>query len=95
MIPPMEYNPVHVVTRSGQAIDGVMRNQDAWSIQFNGMDGKLHSFDRSALRSVTIRPGSIMPSNYDKRLSPGELQDLLAFLTHQGSVPGAAGKDAE
>lgn len=89
MIPTMDYNPVHVVTKSGQAIDGVMRNQDAWSVQFTGMDGKLHSYDRSALRSIAIRPGSIMPTDYDKRLSGDEFRDLLAFLTRQGNKPAA------
>ena len=95
MIPPMEYNPVHIVTKDGQAIEGVMRNQDAWSVQFIGMDGKLYSFDRADLRSVTIRPGSIMPSDYDKRLSPDEFKNLLAFLTRQGSKPVTSGGEAE
>ena len=85
--PPMEYEPVHVVTKSGQAIDGVMRNQDAWSVQFTGMDGKLYSFDRAQLRSVIIKPGGIMPTDYDKRLSPDEFKNLLAFLTRQGNKP--------
>jgi len=93
--PPMEYEPVRVVTKGGQAIDGVMRNQDAWSVQFMDMSGKLHSVARSELRSVTIKPGGIMPTDYDKRLSADEFADLLAFLTRQGSVPGAPGKDAE
>jgi putative heme-binding domain-containing protein len=95
MIPPMDYNPVRVVTRSGQAIEGVMRNQDAWSVQFTGLDGKLYSFDRADLRSITIRPGGIMPTDYDQRLTPEEFKDLMAFLTRQGSRTGAAGKDAE
>jgi len=95
MLAPMDYNPVHVVTRSGQAIDGVMRNQDAWSIQFMDMGGKLHSFARSDLKSVTISAGSIMPTDYDKRLSPDEFKDLLAFLTRQGTRPAAATKDTE
>ena len=95
MLAPMDYNPVHVVTRSGQAIDGVMRNQDAWSIQFMDMNGKLHSFARSELSSVTISAGSIMPTDYDKRLSADEFKDLMAFLTRQGTRPAAAGKDAE
>jgi putative heme-binding domain-containing protein len=89
--PPMEYEPVHVVTKSGQAIDGVMRNQDAWSVQFVSLDGKLHSFDRADLRSVTIKPGSIMPSDYDKRLSADEFRDLMAFLTRQGTKPSSSG----
>jgi putative heme-binding domain-containing protein len=87
MIPPMDYNPIHVMTKTGQAIDGLLRNQDAWSVQFISMDGKLHSFDRSELSSVTIKPGSIMPTDYDKRLSADEFKDLLAFLTRQGSKP--------
>jgi len=89
--PPMEYEPVHVVTKSGQAIDGVMRNQDAWSVQFVSLDGKLHSFDRADLRSVTVKPGSIMPSDYDKRLSADEFRDLMAFLTRQGTKPSSSG----
>jgi putative heme-binding domain-containing protein len=93
-IPLMDYNPVTVVTRGGRSIEGVMRNQDAWSVQFMGMDSRLYSFDRSALRSVTIRPGSVMPTDYDKRLSPDEFRDLLAFLTRQGTRP-VASKDAE
>ncbi len=66
-----------------------MRNQDAWSIQFMDMSGKLHSFARSDLRSVTISAGSIMPTDYDKRLSKSEFDDLLAFLTRQGNPPQA------
>jgi len=85
--PPMDYEAVQVVTKSGQAIDGVMRNQDAWSVQFIGMDSKLYSFDRTSLRSVTIKPGGIMATDYDKRLSPDEFKDLLAFLTRQGTRP--------
>jgi cytochrome c oxidase cbb3-type subunit 3 len=93
-VPPMEYNPVHVMTKSGQALDGVMRNQDAWSVQFMTMDGKLRSFDRSVLKSVTITPGSVMPTDYDKRLSAEEFRDLMAFLTRQGSKPAPAAKEA-
>jgi putative heme-binding domain-containing protein len=93
--PPMEYESVRVVTKSGQTIDGVMRNQDAWSVQFMGLDSKLYSFDRSALRSVTIKSGGVMPTDYDKRLTADEFKDLMAFLTRQGtkvaaSSPGGA-----
>jgi hypothetical protein len=73
-----------VVTKDGRTIDGVMRNQDHWSVQFIGLDGKFYSFDRSGLASVTLKPGSIMPTDYDKRLSPDEFRDLVAFLTRQG-----------
>jgi putative heme-binding domain-containing protein len=96
MIPPMDYNAVHVVTRDGRTLDGLMRNQDAWSVQFVTMDGRFHSLDRSNLRSVTIQPGSTMPTDYDKRLAPDEFKDLMAFLTRQGTkVTAAAGGGEE
>ena len=95
VIPPTDYTTIHVVTKNGQAMDGIMRNQDAWSVQFMGMDGKLHSLDRSQLKSLSIKPDSLMPTDYDKKLSAAEFKDLMAFLTRQGSVPGTTGKDAE
>lgn len=88
-LPPMHYEPVQVVTKDGRTIDGVMRNQDHWSVQFIGMDGTYHSFDRADLTRVTLKPGSIMPTDYDKRLSPADFRDLLAFLTRQGRKPSA------
>jgi putative heme-binding domain-containing protein len=88
-IPPMGHEPVHVVTKSGQSLDGLMRNQDAWSVQFVTMDGKFHSYDRADLASVTLKPGSIMPTDYDKRLSPDEFKDLMAFLARQGTKVAA------
>jgi len=93
--PPMEYESVRVVTKSGQTIDGVMRNQDAWSVQFMGLDSKLYSLDRSALRSVTIKSGGVMPTDYDKRLSADEFRDLMAFLTRQGTKVASSSPEGE
>lgn len=88
--PPMDYESVQVVTKAGKTIDGVMRNQDAWSVHFIGLDSKYYSFDRAELKNVTIKSGGIMPTDYDKRLSPEEFKDLLAFLTRQGTKPPPA-----
>ena len=92
-IAPMDYQPVTVVTRDGKTIEGVMRNRDHWSVQMVDMSGVLHSFDRATLRSVAIRRGSVMPSNYDRQLSPEEFTDLMAFLTRQGSRPKSGGDE--
>jgi putative heme-binding domain-containing protein len=87
VIPPMDRNPVQVMTKDGHTISGVMLNQDSYSVQFMDLDGQLHSLDRGKLSSVTIKPGSVMPADYDKRLSKDEFADLLAFLTRQGKKP--------
>ena len=87
-LPPMDsYLPVHVTTADGKVTDGILLNQDGYSLQMIGKDQRLHSFDRAKLRHVDIEPKSLMPTDYDKRLTSGEFKDLLAFLTRQGTKP--------
>jgi cytochrome c oxidase cbb3-type subunit 3 len=90
-LPAMDsYLPVHVTTADGKKIDGVLLNEDGYSIQMIGNDQRLHSFDRARLRRVEVEPKSLMPTDYDKRLAPEEFKDLLAFLTRQGTKPARA-----
>ena len=44
------YLPVHVTTADGKIIDGVLLNEDSYSLQMIGNDQQLHLFDRSKLR---------------------------------------------
>ena len=89
LMPSPRYQQVRVVTRNGQTVTGVVRNEDSFSLQILGSDGALHLFQRDDLREVSYESKSLMPSDYDKRLTPGEFQDLMAFLTRQGSRPAA------
>ncbi len=84
LAPSGAYQPVHVVTRDGRTISGVLRNEDNFSLQLMGSDNALHLFARDELREVTYANQSLMPTDYDKRLTPEEFQDLLAFLSRQG-----------
>ena len=70
----------------GKTIDGVLLNEDGYSLQMIGNDQQLHLFDKSKLRKVVVEPKSLMPTDYDKRLTPDEFKDLMAFLTRQGRV---------
>ena len=76
------YQAVRVVTRDGKAESGVLINEDSFSLQMLGSDNELHMFARDELRQVVYEPKSLMPTDYDKRLTPEEFQDLLAFLSH-------------
>ena len=90
-LPPMDsYLPVHVTTADGKVIDGVLLNEDGYSLQMMGNDQHLHSFDRSKVRKVDVDAKSLMPTDYDKRLSADEFKDLLAFLTRHGTRPAPA-----
>ena len=81
--PLLSYQPVRVVTRDGKTVSGVLKNEDPFSLQMMGTDNELHLFARDELREVIYEKKSLMPTDYDKRLTPEEFQDLLAFLSRQ------------
>jgi putative heme-binding domain-containing protein len=83
-LPAMDtYDAVHVTLTSGRAFDGVLLNQDSYSLQLMGDDNQLHLLDRSEVGALTVKP-PLMPTDYDKRLTKEEFADLMAFLTRQG-----------
>jgi PHD/YefM family antitoxin component YafN of YafNO toxin-antitoxin module len=79
------YQAVRVVTRDGKTLSGVLMNEDNFSLQIMGSDNELHLFARDELRQVVYEAKSLMPTDYDKRLTPEEFQDLLAFLSRQAA----------
>ncbi len=84
--PLLSYQPVRVVTRDGKVVSGILKNEDTFSLQMLGSDNELHMFTRDELREVVHERKSLMPTDYDKRLTPEEFQDLLAFLSRQAST---------
>ena len=83
LYPLSSYRTVRVVTRDGKTTRGVVKNEDSFSLQIMGTDNALHLFTRDELREVVDEPG-LMPTDFDKRLSAEEFQDLMAFLSRQG-----------
>ena len=68
-------------SKDGKVISGILKNEDSFSLQVLGRDDlNLHRFKRQDVK-VFYDPQSLMPHDWDKRLSPAEFQDLLAFLT--------------
>jgi cytochrome c oxidase cbb3-type subunit 3 len=89
LTPLATYKSVRVVTRDGKIISGILKNEDDYTLQILGSDDALHLFARDQLRDVVYEPKSLMPTDYDKRLTPDEFQDLLAFLSRLGTpAPG-------
>jgi cytochrome c oxidase cbb3-type subunit III len=80
---PRGYQPVRVKTRDGLTLEGIVKNENNFSLQLLDMERKLHLFTRDELAEVTYATRSLMPSNYDQRLTETELQNLLAFLSRQ------------
>jgi len=79
------FQPVEVVTKDGQRISGIAKNEDNFSVQLLDSQDHLKCFTSDELREMIHKKQSLMPSNYDKTLTPTELQDVLAFLSRQST----------
>jgi quinoprotein glucose dehydrogenase len=81
-IPP-GYQPVKIMTARGTSIEGILRNENNFSLQVLGNDGALHLLSRDEVKQIEYGKQSLMPTNYDKTLSPNDYRDLLAFLSRR------------
>jgi len=73
---------VELVNSSGGTVRGIRLNEDTFSIQIKDSNNKFHSFRKSDLSDLRkLRGKSPMPS-YERSLTPDELTDLIAYLTH-------------
>jgi putative heme-binding domain-containing protein len=81
--PPRGYQPLRLVTAEGEAVTGIVKNEDSFSLQLLDAGQRLRMFARDELREVHYEKQSLMPADYDKRLAAAELDDLLAFLSRQ------------
>jgi len=72
--------PVTIVTRAGQTLTGVLRNEDNFSLQLQSLDGAFHLLMKSEVASVSRDRNSLMPADYGSTLSAGDLNDLVSFL---------------
>lgn len=88
------YWPVILKTADGRSIDAVAKNYSNWSIQVLDKNGNLHLLRGAAMKRVVFKSGSWMPGDYSKRLTPQEIQDLLAFLSRQSARPEASTQPA-
>jgi putative heme-binding domain-containing protein len=80
------------VTMNGARYEGIVKNEDNFSLQLQSADGVFHFFSKADLTSIERSSASIMPSDYGSRLSEAELNDLVNYLislskTSQSDTP--------
>jgi putative heme-binding domain-containing protein len=78
-IPPA-YETVTVVTRDGQKIRGIKKNEDAFSVQVMDMRERIQGYLKSNA-DVTLEKNSLMPAFDAKRLPDSDLTDLVGYLS--------------
>jgi cytochrome c oxidase cbb3-type subunit III len=81
------YQPAKAVLADGRTLRGVVRNYTNYSVQFQDTEGQLHLLDTADLKDLRLERESPMPADYSKRLTPADVNNLLAFLARQAVRP--------
>jgi putative heme-binding domain-containing protein len=68
-----------VTTKDGARIEGIVRNEDNFSIQLQSKDGAYHFIDKADAQDVRYDATPVMP-NYESSLSRGDLNDVVSYL---------------
>ncbi len=83
------FSGVQAITKEGTRIEGIAKSYSNYSIQILDTEGRLHLLNRSDLERVELREHSLMPGDYGQRLTPDELQNIIAFVGKQVIRPNA------
>jgi cytochrome c oxidase cbb3-type subunit 3 len=84
------YKLAVVTTGDGSRVEGVVRNEDNFSVQLQTRDAAFMFFQKSDLRSLEYSGKPLMPTNYGERLTHGEIDDLISYLMSTSSSAQAA-----
>ena len=79
-VPAHGYRAASVTTTQGEHMEGLIRNEDNFSIQLQTTNGSFHLLKKSDVQSCERRDGSLMPADYREKLSDAELDDLVNYL---------------
>ena len=69
-----------ITTPDATQHEGVIRNEDNFSLQLQSLDGAYHLFLKSEVREIERQSKSLMTSDYATRFSAAQLDDLTSFL---------------
>lgn len=79
-VPPQGYRAAVITTATGDRLEGLIRNEDNFTVQLQTRDGTFHLMRKNELTNLDRVDGSLMPTNYRERLSDNELNDLVSYL---------------
>ena len=78
--PSLGYRTAVLTTPSGDRLEGLIRNEDNFSVQLQTKDGRFHCLKKAELRNFEHLDSSLMPANYRELLDDSELNDLVSYL---------------
>ena len=74
------FETVTVVTKDGQRVRGVKKNEDVFSIQVMDTRERIQGYLKSNLQELVYEKTSLMPAFPAGRLNDSDLNDLVAYL---------------
>ncbi|PCI82165.1 MAG: hypothetical protein COB20_00745 [SAR86 cluster bacterium] len=77
------YKPIILSTSSASGVSGIIKGEDAFSIQILDSSQRLRGFAKSELLSSNRDIDSLMPEFPEGQLSDKQLDDILSFLHQQ------------
>src|SRR5215813_10795833 len=78
-----EFRAVTAVSSDGRQIRGVAKSYTNYSLSILDAKGELHPLATQDLKRIDFDSKSMMPGDYAQRLTPMEVENLLAFLSRQ------------
>jgi putative heme-binding domain-containing protein len=75
------FETVTIVTRDGQRVRGVKKNEDVFSIQIMDTRERIQGYLKADLKDVIYEKESLMPVFGSARLNDGDLNDLVGYLS--------------
>lgn len=81
---------VTVVTANQHTFTGLIRNEDNFSLILQTEDGNFHSFSNADIARVEYSGHSLMPDDYESKLSSKEIDDLVSYLLKAGAPDHAS-----
>lgn len=75
-----KYKATAVLTRAGQALSGIVIEENAAQLKIATGDGSIKEIAVNEIEDMTDSGMSLMPEGFETKLTPKQLADLLGFL---------------
>lgn len=77
---------VTAIANNGERFEGVIRNEDNFSLQLQALTGEFYFLSKADLKSIGRSQASLMPADYASRLKDAELDDIVSYLLTLGQT---------
>ena len=77
------FESVTIALTDGRVLSGVRASETEQVLTLGDQEGRRHTIRRADVESLTRQPQSTMPEGLEKKLTPEEFVDLIAYLAAQ------------